>query len=258
MADMTVGSAGASRIAFYAPRLGFALAVIALIMLALAPVGWRTGMWHFRISFYWFMQPATYLGIAAGIVSLIALFWWPSMGNGARVMAVLGLAVGVVMAYVPLSFYHTLGTVPRIHDITTDTDNPPAFSPAVMQARAAEQGDISNYDQKTAALQKQGYPDLAPVQTSLPPGQAFERALAAAQGMSGWTIVGSDAAQGRIDAYQRTTFMGFTDDIVIRVAPDGSGSRIDTRSESRQGRIDFGVNAKRVRAYEAALKQKLG
>jgi uncharacterized protein (DUF1499 family) len=76
--------------------------------------------------------------------------------------------------------------------------------------------------------------------------------------MSGWTIVGNDAAQGRIEAYQRTTFMGFTDDVVIRVAPDGAGSRIDVRSESRQGRSDFGVNAKRIRAYEAALKQKLG
>jgi uncharacterized protein (DUF1499 family) len=30
------------------------------------------------------------------------------------------------------------------------------------------------------------------------------------------------------------------------------------RSESRQGRSDFGVNAKRVRSYMAALKAKLG
>lgn len=258
MADMTVGGAGASRIAFYAPRLGFALAVMALIMLALAPIGWRTGMWHFRTSFWYFMQPAAYLGIAAGVVSLVALFWWPGISNGARVMALLGLAVGVVMVYVPWSFYHTLGTMPRIHDITTDTDNPPAFSAAVLKAREAEQAGTTDYNQKTAALQKQGYPDLAPVKTALPPGQAFARALAAAQGMSGWTITGSDAAQGRIEAYQRTTFMGFTDDVVIRVTPDGSGSRIDTRSESRQGRSDFGVNAKRIRAYEAALKQKLG
>ena len=258
MADMTMGGAGASRIAFYAPRLGFALAVIALIMLALAPIGWRTGMWHFRTSFWYFMQPAAYLGIAAGVVSLVALFWWPSMSNGARVMALVGFAVGAVMAYVPWSFYHTLGTVPRIHDITTDTDDPPAFSAAVLKAREAEQAGTTDYNQKTAALQKQGYPDLAPLKTALPPDQAFARALAAAQGMSGWTITGSDAAQGRIEAYQRTTFMGFTDDVIIRVTPDGNGSRIDMRSESRQGISDFGVNAKRIRAYQEALRQKLG
>ena len=258
MADMTMSGAGASRLAFYVPRLGFGLAVIALLMLALAPIGWRTGMWHFRTSFWYLMQPAAYLGIAAGVVSLLALFWWPSMGNAGRVMALAGLAVGAVMFYVPWSYYHTLGTVPRIHDITTDTASPPTFSAAVLSARAAEKGNSTDYDQKVAALQKQGYPDLAPVKTGLPPDQAFARALGAAQGMSGWTIVTNDAASGRIEAYQRTTFMGFTDDIVVRVAADGAGSRIDVRSESRQGQSDFGVNAKRVRAYEEALKQKLG
>jgi uncharacterized protein (DUF1499 family) len=52
--------------------------------------------------------------------------------------------------------------------------------------------------------------------------------------------------------------MGFTDDFVIRVSPDSTGSRIDMRSESRQGISDFGVNAKRIRAYMEALKPKLG
>jgi uncharacterized protein (DUF1499 family) len=258
MTDMTVSGAGASRLAFYLPRLGFGLAVLAVILLALAPVGWRTGMWHFRTSFWYFMQPAAYLGIAAGVISLVALFWWPSMGNSARIMALIGLAIGAAIAYVPWSYYHTLGVVPRIHDITTDTANPPNFSPAVLSARAAEKGNSTDYDQKVGALQKQGYPDLAPLRTQLPPDQAFARALAAAQAMPGWTIVTNDAASGRIEAYQRTTFMGFTDDIVIRVAADGTGSRIDVRSESRQGQSDFGVNAKRIRAYAEALRSKLG
>ena len=58
-------------------------------------------MWHFRTSFWYFMQPAAYLGIAAGVVSLVALFWWPSMGNSARIMALIGLAavtVGLIAA----------------------------------------------------------------------------------------------------------------------------------------------------------------
>ena len=47
-------------------------------------------------------------------------------------------------------------------------------------------------------------------------------------------------------------------DIVIRVAADGTGSRIDVRSQSRWGRGDFGANARRVRAYLAAIKIALG
>jgi uncharacterized protein (DUF1499 family) len=42
---------------------------------------------------------------------------------------------------------------------------------------------------------------------------------------------------------------GFKDDIVIRIAAAGSGSRVDVRSLSRVGKSDFGVNAKRIRKY---------
>ena len=55
---------------------------------------------------------------------------------------------------------------------------------------------------------------------------------------------------------ERSRWFGFTDDIVIRVTPAGDGagggSRVDLRSESRQGRSDFVVNAARVRAYLAS------
>jgi uncharacterized protein (DUF1499 family) len=43
--------------------------------------------------------------------------------------------------------------------------------------------------------------------------------------------------------------VGFKDDIVIRVSPAGTGSRIDVRSESRLGEGDLGKNARRIRAY---------
>jgi uncharacterized protein (DUF1499 family) len=70
----------------------------------------------------------------------------------------------------------------------------------------------------------------------------------------GWTIVASDKSAGRIEASQRSRWMGFTDDIVVRVAPANSGTRIDLRSTSRYGRSDFGVNAERVRDYLTALR----
>ena len=92
---------------------------------------------------------------------------------------------------------------------------------------------------------------------ALAPDAAFSRALAAAQQM-GWTIVAADGAAGRIEASDRSRWFGFTDDIVIRVAATGSGSRIDLRSSSRLGRSDFGVNAARVRAYLLALRATAG
>jgi uncharacterized protein (DUF1499 family) len=70
----------------------------------------------------------------------------------------------------------------------------------------------------------------------------------------GWTIVAEDAARGRIEAYDKTLWFGFIDDIVIRLAPDGSGTRVDMRSASRVGVSDLGKNAARIRAYFAMLK----
>lgn len=265
MAEMTM-RATESRMAHYVPRLGFWLAVLSGLMLAAAPLGWRLGLWHFRTSFWYVMEPAFFVGVGAAVVSLLALFWWPSMTGGSRVMTLLGLAAGLVIAYYPLQFYAKVFPIPLInnvplppiHDITTDVENPPAFA-ATLAAREAEQGNAVAYGGAALAKQQQdGYPDIVPLKTSLAPDEAYKRALDTAQSMSGWTIVKSDPAAHTIEGNQRTLFMGFTDDFVIRVSADGSGSRVDMRSESRQGRSDFGVNAGRIRGYMAALKAKLG
>ena len=76
--------------------------------------------------------------------------------------------------------------------------------------------------------------------------------------MPGWTVVDSDPASGRIEANETSRWFRFVDDVVIRVTADGSGSRIDIRSVSRQGRSDFGVNARRIRAYIESLKTRAG
>jgi uncharacterized protein (DUF1499 family) len=84
------------------------------------------------------------------------------------------------------------------------------------------------------------------------PVLAFDRALGAARAM-GWRIVDANPGQGRIEATDTTFWFGFQDDVVIRVAPTETGSRVDVRSLSRAGRSDVGTNAKRVRAFLARL-----
>jgi uncharacterized protein (DUF1499 family) len=72
-----------------------------------------------------------------------------------------------------------------------------------------------------------------------------------------WRIVAADEADGRIEATDRTWWFGFTDDIVVRIRPEGAGSRVDVRSASRVGVGDFGTNAERVRAYLAEVREQL-
>jgi uncharacterized protein (DUF1499 family) len=232
------------------------LAAIAVLLLALVPLGWRAGWWGYRFSLLSLMPYSAYCGIAAAAVAVIALVLGArAIGARGTALAAVAIVAGALTAYVPWHYRNLARSVPPIDDITTDTVNPPPFV-AVVAARAAEGGNPATYGgAKTAALQKRGYPDLAPLTLALAPGKAFALALATAR-TQGWTIVAADPATGHIEATARSFWMGFTDDIAVRVAPAGSGSRIDMRSASRHGRSDLGVNAARIRAFFAELRER--
>jgi uncharacterized protein (DUF1499 family) len=240
------------------PVLGAVLAGVAVVLLALGPIGWRMGWWHFRVAFQTLMPWAAYFGIAALAVSALSLLLGRSRIKWRGVaVAVLSFAVGLLIAYVPWHYDRMRQTVPPIHDITTDPDNPPAFA-AVVAARTAEGGNPVAYEgTKIAEQQRQAYPDIAPLNLAVSREVAFNRALDVAQRM-GWTIDAADDQAGRVEASDRSRWFGFTDDIVIRITPSGSGSRVDVRSSSRLGRSDFGVNAARVRAYLVKLHEATG
>ena len=239
--------------------LGLSLAVLALLSLAIGPVGWRMGWWHYRFAFSWLMTASAILAIGAILVALGAmLFGRSAVGAAGGAAGALALLMGIVLLYVPWHYDRLRKTVPRIHDITTDTERPPEFS-AVLPARAAENAATAVYaGSELARQQKAAYPEIAPLKTPAAVGAAFQQALEVARDMPGWTIVAADPAAGRIEASQTSRWFRFTDDIVIRVSPDGTGSRIDMRSLSRQGRSDFGVNAARIGAYMGALKRRAG
>jgi uncharacterized protein (DUF1499 family) len=233
--------------------LGAGLAILALIVLALGPLGWRLGWWHYRFAFASLMPWAAYGALAAVAVSILALvFGWSHLGGRGIALAAIGVIVGALVAYMPWQYNRLRGIVPPIHDITTDTDNPPAFV-AALKFRPAGSNTVAYEGPALAGKQHAAYPDIAPVKMSVAPADAFKRALDTAKAMPGWTVVDADPASGRIEANETSRWFRFTDDVVIRVAADGAGSRIDVRSVSRVGRSDFGVNAGRIRAYTAAL-----
>jgi uncharacterized protein (DUF1499 family) len=60
-------------------------------------------------------------------------------------------------------------------------------------------------------------------------------------------------AEGRIEATARTGWIGFRDDVVIRVTAGGEEALVDVRSKSRVGRGDAGMNARRIREFRAQL-----
>jgi len=245
------------------PRIGavvpLVLAALALGLLALGPLGLRLGWWAYGFGLYRLMPASGLVAAIAVVLAILALAReWSRLRLGGRAMLFIALALAASLVCVPVFYWQTRKTVPPIHDITTDLDNPPAFS-AVLPARAAERaGSLDRRTPQLGELQKAAYPDLAPLTTTLPPTRAFAAALEVAKSMPGWTIVAADPNAGRIEASEQTRWFRFTDDVVIRVIGDGAGSRIDMRSTSRQGRSDYGVNAARIRAYISALRKRIG
>jgi uncharacterized protein (DUF1499 family) len=232
---------------------GLALAIFALLVLAAGPIGWRAGLWHYRIGLLTLMPAAGCLGVAALALSAAAVL----AGLRARsrrdlTVAVLGMLIGAGVAYFPWHWSNQRSAFPRVNDVTTDFTDPPslAFSETM---RKAEEGNPAAYEAyRFAGVQQRAYPDIAPARLPVPPAAAFDKALALVKAR-GWAIVETDRGAGVIDAYDRSFWFGFTDDVAIRVTTDGEGSRVDIRSSARQGRGDYGVNARRVRAFLAAL-----
>jgi uncharacterized protein (DUF1499 family) len=205
-----------------------------------------------------------------GLTGLFALLKWAVYGALAgMVLAIIGILIdarreartstalmAMLMCFVGTGSVAAVAwrasRVPPIHDVTTDTMQPPPFL-AVVPLRDGALNPVEYGGPDVAAQQQKAFPDIVPLTLKLPPARAFDRALATARAM-GWDLVASDPAGGRIEATATTFWFGFKDDIVIRVTPQPEGSRIDVRSLSRVGGGDIGANAERVRKYLAALK----
>ncbi|KWV94658.1 DUF1499 domain-containing protein [Erythrobacter sp. AP23] len=255
-------------------RLALALALLLPVYFAVAALGTKFGLWSWQ----------TGLGtltirtgpILLGAVALIALI---------SLIVVLirkprtGWLLSLIALLVPLGIFGGLAYVrgqaaeiPPIHDVSTDVENPPAFSQVTLDARAAGGANpLNDYriplgelemwanseaplaDQSHAQVIAEAYPDLAP----LPIGSASEDeamvAVAAAMMEMGFDDVTSDMANSRVEGVAETFWFGFKDDVVARIA-DG---QIDFRSVSRVGVSDLGANAARIAELREAVAARL-
>jgi len=228
-----------------------ALGVAAFALLLASGPATRSGLWDWRTGLRVFAGAATVGMIAAAAaVVLLAIGFVPRWRSRPWVPLV-ALCLGLAAMAPPLIFRAQASHVPPIHDITTDAQDPPAFMALLAERDHSPNGSAyagaQVFDQQRAA-----YPDIKPAVLPGAPRDTMQRAIDAARSL-GWEVVASDAAAGRIEATDRTRWFGFSDDIVVRVRPEGAGSRVDVRSASRVGRSDVGANARRVRKFLAKL-----
>jgi uncharacterized protein (DUF1499 family) len=229
-----------------------AVCAAALAMLLGSGPGTHLGLWSWQTGLS-LLKWAAYTGLAgaAAALVLVVLLAVPQWRAQAWV-PILALCLGLIAAAPPLMALRNAKAVPPIHDITTDAFDPPQFVALLAVRESAPNG--SKYGgADIAAQQQKAYPDIKSLILKEPPGKAIQSAIDAARA-SGWEIVSSDAPTGRIEATDTTWWFGFKDDIIVRVRPEGAGSRVDVRSVSRVGKSDIGANAKRVREYLTRLQ----
>ncbi len=235
---------------------GVALALCSAAAAVLAGLGNRESWWHFTTAFA-ILRDAAAGALIAAVASLVGGILVRHEHHPALVLtAAAGIVIGLLTAGVPLAWLHTAESMPRIHDISTDTVHPPQFV-SIMPLRSKAENSAVYEGKAVAVQQKAGYPDIKPLMLPLAKSAAFDYVLGMAS-EQGWDIVDADPATGRIEAVATTFWFGFKDDIVIRVSRAGGGSRIDMRSVSRVGLSDVGTNANRIREFLRAVSENAG
>jgi uncharacterized protein (DUF1499 family) len=250
------------RFSLFAMVIGLAVGIIAI----LAPVGYQINLWDYRTGFTILRTMVPYTIFISGICSLIAIFlaimgkiWETPKTQTLVSFALLGAIIAGLTWYVPQSFLEPdYDPYPSIHDISTDTINPPKFVAIVPLRADADNGveyGVSRDMNPTllAELTQKAYPDLLPLILDVSPDTAFDSVMAVVEKM-GWEVVNTSKSFGRIEATDTTFWFKFKDDIVIRLRPESSGVRVDARSVSRVGKGDVGINALRLRKFFEILR----
>ena len=192
---------------------------------------------------------------------IVSSLWRFSHGIQGNTLSIVSLVLAVVPIFAVVAFVITAQKAPAIHDISTDTTNPPEFVLA-KQSRHHSHNSLS-YDSANVPLQSQAYPHIKPVIISQEPPVVMVSVMAAMNKL-GWQLHKNDSDVGSandalvVEAYIKTPLLGFVDDVVVRITPEESGtSRIDVRSVSRIGVSDLGANAERIRLFLNVLSGQI-
>jgi len=235
-------------------RWSFKHACISATLAVLAVLGFRFGIINHQFAVVMLFGGAALgtMAVLSAVVSILAIMTAVETKVTGALLAVTGLILGLAVV---VPFFQTIQAgykVPRIHDITTDLQNPPSFE-AIAAIRTADHNPL---DRKTPAqlaeLQLVGYPEIGPLVIDKDPARVFENAVSLVE-ERGWEMVAATAENGMIEATDTTRIMGFKDDVVIRISDKDGKSLVDMRSVSRIGISDMGTNAARIKLFLSDL-----
>ncbi|MCA8863381.1 MULTISPECIES: DUF1499 domain-containing protein [unclassified Halomonas] len=228
------------------------LAVAALIMAGAGPA-YRGELVSLGEAFNLLRNGVYAAGAAIAISIITLLFSMLVRRSRPAFIATLVIVAAAALLYIPWQHWQRAQQVPAIHDITTDTQNPPAFE-ALADAREAAPNAVDYPGDTTAQQQQAAYPYIKPLILDEAPQTVLAAAQAEAE-EAGWRI--ARITDNHIEATATTRWFGFEDDVVIRLTEIENGVQVDMRSASRLGASDVGTNAARIEAFLTSLEARL-
>ncbi len=232
--------------------------MVAVVLLFASPLGYKYGVAELMPSFASLLLALT----LAVIVFVGGLIMTVVANRKGLIRDRQFLLVAVAISLIPMIAMGPpiakVRSVPPIHDISTDGLNPPTFD-VVIGLRAEAPNDLEyGSEQDSAAalakLQQAAYPQIVTLESDLSvPEAVAQAALVLAQ--QDLEVVNVDVDNGRVEAVATTFWFGFKDDLVVRIQPTHTGSKIDVRSVSRVGQSDLGANAARIAKFLQAFNQ---
>jgi len=246
--ESSTGSTKGSTIGQWLKRLSY----LAILGFPLSVLGSRLGVFDLKLAFAG-IRYTLFLALAVFVVGILVAFFQrqrnPDSSKSAK--------AAVLISLIPLlgigSQLYAARSVPPIHNITTDTVEPPSFV-KIREIRGESHNPLEYDAAKLAPIQLEAYPDVKTLLSQKSPEQAFSKALEVVDQM-GWELVSQEAGAGIIEATETTALWAFKDDVVIRIEATDSGSKIDLRSVSRVGQSDIGANAKRIKKFLNAFQK---
>ncbi len=234
----------------------FILTLIVTFLFIFSGYGYQYEIWELGTAFS-VLRNSAYAMFGLILVNLLALYLTrPFSGKHGMTPAVLGLAMSISVLGTAIYWQNEARSWPAIHDITTDTQNPPQFN-AIVPLRADAPNPPEYLGGETTSLQNSAYPDITTLEIDADSGKVFEEAVRLVEDR-GWELVSADRDSLVIEATETLAWFGFKDDVVIRIRRSGQGSSlVDMRSKSRIGRSDLGMNAWRIRQYLDDLSQNM-
>lgn len=255
------------------------LALLAFLPLyfAIAALGTKLGVWGwmFGLMILTFFGGMIVLGVTAlaAVVSLVIGIRAKPRTNGPIAAAILGLLVPGAALVLFMAAGSKAGDNP-IHDIATDTANPPAFSADTLTKREkAGANALSDYqvplgqlplyaERVSGDLAVRSHAQIITARKDrpapLPLGGAGQAegvaAVKAAMADMGFKDIRADEATGTVEGVAETFWFGFKDDVVARVG----AAQIDFRSVSRVGISDLGANTARITELRSRTEALLG